>query len=101
MRNLKRSDTNELTKQRLTNLEKKNYGYQGGRMVERASQGVWDGHGQAAILKMDKKHRPTVQAQGTLLSVMWQLGWEGSLEESGYMYVCLSPFTVHLKLSHC
>ena len=25
--------------------------------------------------------------QGTLLPVMWQPGWEGSLEENGYMYV--------------
>ena len=24
-------------------------------------------------------------ALGTLLNVMWQLGWEGSLGESGYM----------------
>ena len=24
---------------------------------------------------------------GTLLIVMWQPGWEGSLEESGYMYM--------------
>ena len=31
--------------------------------------------------------RPTVFAQGTLLSVMWQLGCEGSLEESGYLYM--------------
>ena len=26
-------------------------------------------------------------AQGTLLSVMWQPGWEGSFEEKGYMYM--------------
>ena len=26
-------------------------------------------------------------ALGTLLNVMWQLGWERSLEESGYMYI--------------
>jgi len=26
-------------------------------------------------------------AQGALLSVMWQLGWEGSLGESGSMYM--------------
>ena len=31
--------------------------------------------------------RPTVFAQGTLLSAMWQLGREGSLEESGYLYM--------------
>jgi len=27
-------------------------------------------------------------AQGALLNVMWQPGWEGSLGESGYMYMC-------------
>ena len=27
-------------------------------------------------------------AQGILLNVMWQPGWEGSLGESGYMYMC-------------
>ena len=26
-------------------------------------------------------------AQGTLFNVMWQPGWEGSLGESGYMYM--------------
>ena len=26
-------------------------------------------------------------AHGTLLSVMWQPGWEGNLEENGYMYM--------------
>ena len=25
-------------------------------------------------------------AQGTLLNVMWQPGWEGSLGENGYLY---------------
>ena len=25
--------------------------------------------------------------QGTLLSVTWQPGWEGSLVENGYMYI--------------
>jgi len=27
-------------------------------------------------------------AQGTLLRVMWQPGWEGSLGENGYMRMC-------------
>ena len=26
-------------------------------------------------------------AQGTLLNVIWQAGWEGRLEENGYMYM--------------
>ena len=42
-------------------------------------------------------------AQGTLLDVMWQPGWEGSLGENGYMYIhvypkaeslCCSPETI-------
>ena len=43
-------------------------------------------------------------AQGTLLNVKWQPGWEGSLGENGYVYICIwmSSFAVHLKLSqHC
>ena len=34
------------------------------------------------------QHRELCTAQGTLLSVLWQSGWEGSLGESGYMYMC-------------
>ena len=30
------------------------------------------------------------RAQETLLSVMWQPGWEQSLGENGYMYMCES-----------
>ena len=26
-------------------------------------------------------------AQGTLLNVMWQPGWEGSFGENGYLYM--------------
>ena len=29
----------------------------------------------------------TMMLQGTLLSVIWQPGWEGSLGEIGYMYI--------------
>ena len=39
-------------------------------------------------------------AEGTLLSVMWQPGWEGSVwGERVHVYVWLGPFAVHLKLS--
>ena len=31
---------------------------------------------------------------------MWQPGGAGSLGENGYIYIWLSPFPVHLKLSH-
>ena len=27
------------------------------------------------------------RTQGTLLNVMWQPGWEGSLEENGHVYI--------------
>ena len=29
----------------------------------------------------------TTNTQGTLLHVMWQPGWEGSLGENGYTYM--------------
>ena len=62
------------------------YGYQEGRMGGRDSQGVWDQHIHSAVFRMDKQQRPTT-AQETLLNVMWQPGWEGSLGENGYMYM--------------
>ena len=31
-------------------------------------------------------------AQGILLNVIWQPGWEGSLEEKGYIYICMAEF---------
>ena len=33
-------------------------------------------------------NKDLVIAQGTLLNVMWQPGWEGSLGKNGYMYMC-------------
>ena len=43
MRNLKRNDTNELTKQKQTHrLRDRTYGYQGDRMGVRDNQGVLD-----------------------------------------------------------
>ena len=68
----------------------------------RDSQGVWDGHGHTALFIMENQQGPAVQHSpdtGTLLSVMWQPGWEGSLGENGHVFVWLSPFTVHLKPS--
>ena len=40
----------------------------------------------SAVFRMDNKRGPTT-APGTLLNVMWQLGWEGSLGENGYTYM--------------
>ena len=56
------------------------------RRGERERQGVWGGHVHTAVLRMDNQQGPTT-AQGTLLSVMRQAGGEGSLGESGYMYM--------------
>ena len=49
-----------------------------------------------SVKQLDKKEQqgPTV-VEKTLLNVMWQPGWEGSLGENGCMY----PPAVHLKLS--
>ena len=39
-------------------------------------------------------------ARGTLLRVMWQPGWDGSLGENGHVHIQrLSLLAVHLKLS--
>ena len=50
----------------------------------RDSQGVWDGHGHTAAFNIENQQGP---AQGTLLNVMWQPGWEGSLGENEYVYL--------------
>ena len=43
-------------------------------------QGVWDRHVHTAVFKTDDKQgRSPYTAQGTLVSVTWQPGWEGSL----------------------
>ena len=36
---------------------------------------------------MDTQQGPTAQHR-ELLNVMWQSGWEGSLGENEYMYIC-------------
>ena len=52
----------------------------------RESQGVGDRCVHTAILKMDNQQGPTVSHR-KLLNVTWQPGWEGSLQENGYMYI--------------
>ena len=52
MQNLKRNDTNELTKQRFTDLENK--------LVVARRKGVSEGHVQVAILKTDNQQEPSV-----------------------------------------
>ena len=54
------------------------------------------------LLLMKYKEGPTYGipciAHGILLNVICQPGWGQGLEENGYMYIWLSPFTVRLKL---
>ena len=54
-----------------------------GRIRERDSEGVWDGHGHTALKWVTNKDLP--YSTGALFSVMWQPGWEGSLAGNGYM----------------
>ena len=46
---------------------------------------------------MDNQQGPT--AYSTLLNVIWQPGWKGSLQENGYMCkIWMGHFAVHRKL---
>ena len=44
-------------------------------------------HIHTAIFKVDNQQGSTNIAHGSLLNVMCQPGWEGSLGENGYMYM--------------
>ena len=80
MHNLKRNDSNELTKQKETHrLRERTYGCQAegwgkGRLWSLGWTCIHEQPGPAA-------------AQGTLPGVTWQPGWKGSLEENGYMHM--------------
>ena len=41
----------------------------------------------ALLYLKQRPPRSSCVAQGALFSVMWRLGWQGSLEENGYMYM--------------
>ena len=69
-------------RKRLTDLENE-LKLPRGKGGVRDSQGVWNGHRHTAVFTMDNPQGPTA----TLLDVMWQPGWEGSLGENGYMYM--------------
>ena len=56
-------------------------------MGRRDSQLVLDG--QVTLLYL-KQIRTYCIAQGNLLNIIWQPGWEGSLRENGYIYVCVA-----------
>ena len=53
----------------------------------RDSKGVWEGQVHTATFKMDDQQGPKLYiVHGTLLNIMWQPGWEGSLGENGYIH---------------
>lgn len=41
----------------------------------------------------------TVMLHGILISVIWPPGWEGSLGENGYVYVCIYTYGLVAFLS--
>ena len=62
------------------------------------------GHKRVGHHLATKQQQPTRKyyiAQGTLLNVIWQPGWEGGKSggEWTHVYVWLNPFAVHLKPS--
>ena len=61
--------------------------FPGGRMGEGIARESGHGHAPCCI-KHGEPARTCWTAQGTLLSVMWQPGWEGSLGETGYVCMC-------------
>ena len=48
--------------------------------------GVWNGHVHMLYLEWIT-NKDLLYNTWTLLSVIWQPGWEGSLVENGYMYI--------------
>ena len=104
MWNLKRNDTNVLTckTERDSQAWRTNLGLLGVRKGERNSQGVWDVHVHTAIFKMDNHkdllHSTWNSAQSDVIA--WV---RGEFRREGiHLYLWLSPFAVHLKLSqHC
>ena len=83
---IKRNDTNELTYKRETHrLRECAYGYQGKGWREGIVKEF--GVGMYILLYLEEiTSRTYCVAQGTLLNVMWQTGWEGSLGENRYIY---------------
>ena len=45
----------------------------------------------------------TNRARGTLLNVMWQPGWQGSLGENGYIYMYVTKSLCYSSetITHC
>ena len=88
MWNLKRNYTNELNlrnRNRFTDLENKHVYHRegwGDGIVREFGMGTYT----LLCLKWIT-NKDLCIAQGTLLNIMWQPGWEGSLGENEYMYM--------------
>lgn len=65
----------------------------------RGSQGVWGGHVRAAVFKIITNRDLLFLAQGTLLNVLGQPGWEGSLGRLDPWLCVAEPLHIHLKLT--
>ena len=63
------------------------------------SQGVWQGHAHTAIFKMDSQQGPAVQHRELCSVLCSSLDGRGVWGEWIHVYVRLSPFAGHLKLS--
>ena len=89
MWNLKRNDTNELIYKTGTDSQTQRMSLrspEGGDEWGKGNLGVWNGHVHMLYLKWIM-NKDLLYNTWTLLSVIWQPGWEGSLGENGYMYM--------------
>ena len=71
-----------------------------GRMQGRDSYGVWDGYVHTDIFKVDNQQGPTVEHIELCSVLCGSLVGRGVWGEWISVYVWLSPFAAHLKLSH-
>ena len=55
-----------------------------GESIKNILKGVWNGHGHTAIFQMDS----LLHGTGSSAQCYWQPGWERSLGEKGYLYMC-------------
>ena len=74
------------------------YGWWGGRMGEKDSEGIWDGHIHIAMFKMDNQQEPMYSTGNSAqcYAAAW-MGGEGGGEWI-HVYVWLSLLSVQLKL---
>ena len=65
----------------------------------RDSQGVWDGHGHSAVFNTENQQGPAGQRRELCSMSCGSLDGEEFGADWIHVYVWLSPFAVHLKLS--